>query len=364
MRYVFFTNTPAHVHLYKHVVRRLLGRGHQVLVLAREYGCTVDLLEYYDLPYRPYGRCDTTKRSLVRHLPSQYATLIRETRRFDPDLIFGMGSYSAHAGITSGTPTVLVLDSEPTGLDHRLSTPFARTILTPHTFRKDLGESHYRFTGYKECAYLHPEVFTPSGSVRERLGLGPEEPYALVRFNAFGSHHDVHARGFTDDQRYALIDHLSEYATVFVSDEGCGVDLDASEARPFDLHPAELHQALAGARLLVADSQTIVTEAALVGTPAIRSNSFVGTDDMGNFIELEQNGLVRNVQEFDAVLETATAFVTDRSLRERIGRRRADYLGEMVNLTDLLVEVAEDGGRVDGVSGISGRSSTPECLVH
>ncbi|WP_331233280.1 DUF354 domain-containing protein [Natronorarus salvus] len=364
MRYVLFTNTPAHVHLYKHVVRRLLDGGHRVLVLAREYGCTLDLLEYYDLPYRSYGRCDTTKRSLIRNLPEQYATLIRETRRFDPDLIFGMGSYSAHAGLSSGTPTVLVLDSEPTGLDHRLSTPFARTILTPHTFRKDLGESHYRFTGYKECAYLHPEVFSPSTNVRDRLGLGEEVPYAIVRFNAFGSHHDVHARGFTDEQRYALIDHLSEHATVFVSDEGCGIDLEATEARPFDLHPAELHQALAGARLLVADSQTIVTEAALVGTPAIRSNSFVGDDDMGNFIELERNGLVRNLREFDAVLEAATAFATDPALGERVGRRRLDYLGGMVNLTDLLVEVAEGGGEVEGVRGIRRDSPTPGCLVH
>ena len=40
--------------------------------------------------------------------------------------------------------------------------------------------------------------------------------------------------------------------------------------------------------MVVADTQTIVTEAAVLGTPAIRYNSFAGENDMGNFVELEQ----------------------------------------------------------------------------
>jgi predicted glycosyltransferase len=43
----------------------------------------------------------------------------------------------------------------------------------------------------------------------------------------------------------------------------------------------------------------MTTEAAVLGTPAIRCNSFVGKRDMGNFIELEKKyGLIFN---FDSV---------------------------------------------------------------
>ena len=359
MKYLFFNNTPAHVHLYKHAVRELEDRGHDVLVLGRDYGCTVDLLEYYEIPHRIYGRCETTKYSLFRELPHHYLNIAKELRRFDPDLIFGMGSYSAHAGVFSRTPTVLLLDSEPTSLDHLLSRPFAEAILTPHAFGKDLGEKHYRFRGFKETAYLHPDVYEPETDVREELGLGPDERFAVLRFNAFGSHHDVGHGGFTPERRRELVSRLSDHATVLVSDEGDDLDLDAIDARPFDLHPALLHDALAEAHLLVADTQTMVTEAALLGTPAVRSNSFVGEDDMGNFLELERNDLVFNVAEFDAVLDRSESLLRDGDAKARWQRRREEFVDDKVNLTETIVDVARNLGAVERVETLSRRYPTP-----
>lgn len=342
MRQLFFTNTPAHVHLYKHAVQELRERGHDARILARDYGCTTDLLDWYDLPYTTYGQCDTSKYSLLRNLPNHYRNILSYTVRFDPDLVFGMGAYSAHAGAIARSPVVLILDSEPTSLDHKISRPFADAMLTPTAFQKDLGENHYEFPGFKECAYLHPDVYEPAGDVRDRLGLDPDERFVLVRFNAFGSHHDVGEGGFNPTQRRALVEELAEEATVLLSDEGEEMDTETLPAREFDLHPALLHDALAEADLLVADTQTMVTEAALLGTPAIRSNSFVGQDDMGNFIELEERGLVRNHRAFDEVLDAATELLADPTATERWERRREAFMSETVNLTDVIVDVATD----------------------
>jgi hypothetical protein len=363
MRYAFFTNTPAHVHLYKHAVRALEAEGHDVLVLGRDYGCTEALLDAYDLPYVVYGSCETSKLSLFSRLPGHYATIARTVREFDPDLLFGMGGYAAHAGLVSRTPVVLILDSEPTSLDHAVSRPFARAILTPHAFEKELGSNHYRFRGFKETAYLHPDVFEADPSIRDRLGVGPDEPYAIVRFNAFGSHHDVGQGGFTPDQRRTLLDRLSDDATVFVSDEGDDLAVGSlgDDVRPYDLHPARLHDALAEARLLVADTQTMVTEAAMLATPAVRSNSFVGDDDMGNFLELESEGLVRNVGAFDEVVETATDLLADADAPARWARRRDDYVADVVNLTDVITAVATAEGAVDRVDAVSRRAPAPHA---
>jgi hypothetical protein len=352
MRYLFFTNTPAHVHLYRHVVATLHERGHEVLVLARDYGCTTALLDWFDLPYTVYGHCDTSKSSLFRQLPGQYARIFRRARAFDPDLIFGIGAYAAHAGAITRTPTILVHDSEPTSLDHAVSRPFARAILTPAAFQKDLGSKHYRFRGFKECAYLHPDTYEPQADVRDRLNLGDDERYAILRFNAFGSHHDVGHGGFTPDQRRLLVEHLAESVTVLVSDEGTA-GVDGLSARPFDVHPALLHDALAEADLLVADTQTMVTEAALLGTPAIRSNSFVGESDMGNFIELERQGLIHNVEGFDEVLQLATQVVETDGVKAVWRQRRDEYVADLVNLADMLVEVATDVEALDRVEALS-----------
>lgn len=343
MRYIFFTNTPAHVHLYKYPVRELVSAGHDVLVLGRDYGCTVALLDRYDLPYRVYGKCETTKGSLFRNLPRHYLNIVQAVRSFDPDMVFGVGAYAAHAGAVGGAPAVVVLDSEPTSFDHLVSRPFVETFLTPHAFQKHLGPNHYQFRGFKETAYLHPAVHEPVADVRSELGVEPDEPYVILRFNAFGSHHDVGHSGFTPAQRRELIEEFDEEATVFVSDEGETLDFASVPARSFDLHPTLLHDALAEARLVVTDTQTVCTEAALLGTPVIRSNSFVGESDMGNFRELESEGLVFNTREFEEVVCTGRAVLGDEAIKTEWRARRTDYLEGLVNLTAVIVGVAEEG---------------------
>lgn len=356
MRYLFFTNTPAHVHLYKYVVASLRERDHEVSIMARDYSCTVDLLDWHDLPYTIYGPCGMTRQSLLRRLPGHYLRILQNVRTFKPDLIFGMGAYAAHAGLLTRTPTVLLLDSEPTGLDHTLSTPFARTVLTPSVFRKDLGPDHYTFDGFKECAYLHPNVYDPLANVRDHLDLAADERYALIRFNAFGSHHDVGQGGFSSDERNKLIRRLADHVTVFVSDERGDLNLDHLPARSFDIHPALLHDTLAEASLLIADTQTMVTEAALLGTPAIRSNSFVGPDDMGNFVELEENGLVYNHQTFDDVLTTAEN-ILKRSDTTHEWKRKCDrYVRELANLSEIITSLALEAGDVTAVKDLHQRS--------
>lgn len=348
MRSLIFNNTPAHVHMYKHVVRTLEDEGHDVLVLARSDECTEALLSYYDLPYETYGERSETLHSLAWELPSHLYTIGRLARQFDPDVVFGKGPYAAAAGTVTRTPTIAVLDTEPS-LDRVVARPFVRAILTPSAFQKDLGSKHYQFTGVTETAYLHPDVFEPDPSIRDELSVGRDEPYVIVRFNAFNGHHDVGKQGFSLEQRRQLLSELSDRATVFVSDEGGALDLTDTEARAFDLHPARMHDALAEADLLVADTQTMVTEAALLGTPAIRSNSFVGEDDMGNFVELEEHGLVRNLESFDEVREQSRDLLADESAVPTWERRRDEYVEGIDNVTELLCDIAVSygGSRAD-----------------
>ncbi|GAB7020520.1 DUF354 domain-containing protein [Halostagnicola bangensis] len=339
MNCLFFTNTPAHVHLYKHTIERLEELGHDVLVFARSDECTEALLSAHDLPYRIYGGRGDAKHSLLWELPIQLGRIVRRARNFDPDVIFGIGPYAAYTGIVTGSPAIAVLDSEPS-LDHVVARPFVRAFLTPEAFQKELGENHYRFKGFKESAYLHPEIFEADPDIRDALNVDPDESFAIVRLNSFNGHHDVGQKGFSTEQRRRLLETLADETTVFVSDEGSKLDLERLDVRPFDLHPAKLHDALSEADLLVADTQTMVTEAALLGTPAIRSNSFVGESDMGNFLELEEEGLIYNLSSFEAVLERSQTLLADESTPRRWERRRDEYVSDMVNLTDLLCTVA------------------------
>lgn len=349
MRILVFANTPAHVHLYRHAVDRLEDAGHDVLVLTREYACTTDLLDFFGMPYRVYGAHETDRYSrlrFARELVGQFATIARAARRFGPDVIFGRGPYAAYAGTLTRAPVVLVLDDEPGDFNHTVSRPFADVILSPAVTRRDLGDDHYTFDGFKECAYLHPAVFDPDRNVREFLGVDADEPYVLVRFNAWDALHDADLEGFRPAQRRELIERLSEHATVFVSDEGGRMDLRDLPAREYDLHPALIHDAMAEAHLLVADTGTMVNEAALLGTPAFR---YRGTDDheFGEFRELERAGLAEQFDAYEAIRDRSVEILADDGATKRWQRRRAEYVADLVNLTDLLVDVAESRGAID-----------------
>lgn len=350
MRYLVFLNTPSCVHLHKHAIRRLESLGHTVRVLAREYGCTTDLLDYYRIPYETYGRTDTQKASLMRSLPRQYVRMVRLTRAFEPDVIAGVGAYAAHTGAITRTPTLLFHDSETSTLDPFISLPFATAMITPYTFRKDLGRKHYKFDGLLESAYLHPDVFERTVDIRSKLGLSEDDRFVILRFNAFGSHHDVGISGFTPEQKRTLIERLGERAHVFVSDERF-TDALGGDARTYDLHPAYIHDALAEADLLVADTQTMVTEAGLLGTPAIRSNSFVGASDMGNFLELERRGLAYNEHEFSSVLSRAMGLLDGDSATAHLERRTA-FVSDLVNTTDVILDAVTNVDSLDTLGSV------------
>ncbi|WP_247004876.1 DUF354 domain-containing protein [Halosolutus gelatinilyticus] len=361
MRILVFANTPAHVHLYRNAVARLEDAGNDVLVLTREYACTTDLLEFFGLPYRVYGSHETagySKLDFAAELGGQLLSIAIESRRFAPDVVFGRGPYAAAAGTLTGAPIVLVLDDEPGDFNHTVSRPFADCILSPAVTRRDLGSAHYTFDGFKECAYLHPAVFDPDPEVRDYLGVGSDEEYVLVRFNALDALHDTDLEGFDRRQRRALLRRLGERATVFVSDEGGEMTLEGLPARPYDLHPALIHDAMAEAALVVSDTGTMVTEAALLGTPALR---YRGTDEheYGEFRELEHAGLAEQFDAFDRLLARSLALLADDGANDRWERRRREYLGDLVNLTDVLVDVAQSRGDVDRLGASVRRDLRP-----
>ena len=89
------------------------------------------------------------------------------------------------------------------------------------------------------------------------------------------------------------------------------------------------------------DSQTMATEAALLGTPAIRSNSFVGENDMTNFKVLENNyGLLRNVRNYNDVLSVVTDFAIH-SRKSEWTLKRQEYYKKIGDPNESIVEILE-----------------------
>ena len=70
----------------------------------------------------------------------------------------------------------------------------------------------------------------------------------------------------------------------------------------------------------------MAAEAALVGTPAIRSNSFVGPNDMSNFIMLQDTyGMLYNIADPEEAINKAEELSSHSRKAEWIEKRKKYY---------------------------------------
>ena len=92
----------------------------------------------------------------------------------------------------------------------------------------------------------------------------------------------------------------------------------------------------------------MATEAALLGTPAIRSNSFVGDNDMSNFKMLEEKyGLLLNIRDFNTVLNTAIDFAKESRKEEWLHKRDA-YYASVGNANLFITDILDNCARLNG----------------
>lgn len=300
MKYIFELNHPKHYYQFKYIMQMLQQNGHEVHVLARDKDVLLNVLQEENVPYEIFGIHAKKMRDKVFATPKLIANYYKIAKREKPDVIISKASlYGTMVARMIGAQAIIFPDSEVVKLTNNVVVPMCSRVITPGTFGLDFGIKHIRIKGLFEDCYLAPSVFQTNNELIEQYGL--KKPYALFRFVGWYANHDVNNSGFTAEQQRLMLQVAEQKMQVYISSE---------KKLPEDLQKyklptpaAEIHTVLAHADLYVGDSQTMATEAALLGTPAIRSNSFVGPNDMTNFIVLEQQyDLLRNIRDYDGVI--------------------------------------------------------------
>ncbi len=339
MKILIQVTHPAHVHFYKHFIQEAKARDHDIRVIARDKDITIDLLEGLGIEYTKYMQPVSTDvlhiRRQLRSTKNTYAI----ARRFKPDVMTAIGG-TAISWVSSvlRTPAVVFTDSEGAPLGNALTMPFANVICTPSGYEDDYGEKHIRYDGYHELAYLHPERFEPEPERLESHGINPKERFFVIRFIAWDAQHDVGQHGFSLDQKRKIVSKLDEHGTVYITSES-KLPSEFEEYR-LPVPPTDIHDLLYYADLYLGDSQTMATEAAVLGTPAIRSNSFAGEGDMSNFVELEEEyGLLYSTPDGEEAIQKVSEWVRDQQLAETWNRRRNRLIDDKIDVTDFMIDV-------------------------
>jgi hypothetical protein len=343
IKYLIEVGHPAHVHQFRNMIWALQERGHTVEIAAADKDIALSLLDAYGFDYAVLGQNKSGGlMPRVALIIRSTITLCKTANRFKPDMFISRGS--PMMGFVSRCfrkPYICILDSEGARLEARLARLLSDVICTPSCFKKDLGRKQVRFEGYKELAYLHPNYFAPDPSVLDEVGLMRNEKYVVVRFVSWRAVHDLGQSGLEMETKRRLVTELEKHARIFVTSERA-LPSDFEKYRA-PIAPDRMHDLLYYATLLVSDSQTMTTEAAVLGTPAVRCNSFVGPDDMGNFVELEKKyDLIYSFRDSNQALQKALQLLKQPDVKQQWARKRERLLADKIDVTRFMVDFIEN----------------------
>lgn len=344
---------PAHVHLFKNFIHAMEDRGHETIVTVKNDPGILAILHHEKIGYTVIGsRQDRIFLKAVMQFVFSWR-VFKLARKHRIDVAVGTSHSIAHASRFLPFKSFVFNedDASVVPLFAKLTYPFADCIVTPAclTFEQH-GARHKIYPGYHELAYLHPNNFTPDAEVLNKLRVTESERYFIVRFNAFKAHHDVGVAGITNKRK--LIEALNRHGKVFITSER---DLSA-EFRQYKIRiaPEDMHSALYFATMFVGDSQTMTAEAAVLGTPAIRCNSFVRK--LAYLDELQdQFGLTLGFRpdEEEQMLVEIDRLLRDKNLKEHWREKRRKLLGQMVDLTEWMINLVEASRRTSHAADVS-----------
>ena len=334
-------NHPAHVHLLRNTYSELIKNGHSITVTVKDIPAAKALMDSYHIPYIVIGKKDD--KLALKGLDQLIYDwrIMRLVRRKDIELGIGSSINVAHVSKLSRMKGIILDDDddyvEP--LFVKYAHPYADQVLTPNSIRREAQQTIY-YPGTHELAYLHPKRFTPDPSILKELGLSKGENFFIVRFNAFKAHHDVGAKGLSIEGKRRLIDILLKNGKVFITTER---DID-DEFLPYQLKVSQekVHSLMYYATMFIGDSQTMTSEAAILGTPSVKCNSFAGRLAVPN--ELEQHyGLCYAFlpeQENDFLAKIKELLMMP-NLKAEWTQRRERFLADKIDVTAFFVYFIE-----------------------
>lgn len=330
MRIVVDIGHPSQVHFFKNFINEMEKKGHQVLITVSEKDIAIDLLRAYGFEYINMGNYGESLPKKVLNVPIMDIKMYKTVRAMKPDIFLGFGSVrAAHAAWLLRKPCIIFDGDDFTFCYYKW---FADTICVFSGFEKE-GEKIITIPGYKELAYLHPRRFKPDHTNQA------VRPVTILRFvsRAF---HDVGKEGFDTDFKRRLVQELSKYSTVYISSEApLPADL---EGYKLNIKPEEMHSFLSEANLLVTDSGSMTTEAAVMGIPVVRCNSFIGQHNLGIFRELENKyGLIFSYRDSDQALEKAIELAQIPDIRITWEQKRKCLLQDKIDVTLFMVWLVE-----------------------
>lgn len=341
-RFLFFFVHPSKYHVFRHTINELKERGHEVDVTITTKDVLEELVRNEGWEYTnifPEGRKMLGLPTYVGASINLVRTLYRLNKfigktKYD---LFITDDLLTITGKLKGVPSILFQDDDLHVVkETALLMLFASHILSPHC--TDMGRYNQKkvsYLGYKELGGLHPNRFKPNKDVIKQFQK-KDAPFSIIRLVLLRSTHDVGKKGLDNKDLKKLISILKERGDVFISAER---DIPKQfKKHQIKIRANDIPHVLYYADLFIGDSQTMSTEAAMLGTPFIRYNDFVGKISTMNEIEKKYKlGYGILTKDKDKFFKNVTKLAADKDLKKKWKKKRQAMLDDKIDLTAFLI---------------------------
>jgi predicted glycosyltransferase len=179
---------PAHVLVFRPIVRRLRDRGHEVTLTARDYSQTVELLDLHGMSATVFGRhggANRRQKAIALARRTRAMRSFGRGRRFDLALAHGSNDLAIAAAMLR-IPAANTFDYEFAVLQHNVGCRLARRVMVPDRIpaerleRFGVGPAKLvQYPGLKEEYYLHD--FEPDPAAVDALGVDRDRVVVVFR---------------------------------------------------------------------------------------------------------------------------------------------------------------------------------------
>lgn len=350
MRILFFFVHPSKYHLFKYTINYLKTHGHTVDIAIISKDVLEELVKNEGWEYTnifPEGRRSksSNKYAILWSTGINFFKTVwrlhKYTKEKKYDLFITDDCLSIN-GKLKRIHTFYFQDDDLIAVpENALLLRFATRIVSP--IFCNLGKWNNKkinYLGNHELAYLHPNYFSPD--IKEISAFNPlNEKYFILRLVSLTASHDINKKGLNNNTTLKIINLLEKYGKVYITNERTlPPELEKYRINiPFD----KIAHALYYANMYIGDSQTMTSEAAILGTPAIRFNDFVGKI---SYLEEEENvyGLTYGFKtnEFDKMYRKIEELINTTDLKEIWRIKREKLLNEYIDVTAFLINVIEN----------------------
>lgn len=331
---------PGHVHLLRHTAEQLTHNGHHLFYSVREIPMAVRLMEHYGMT--PYLNLGGKRDSLVgkaQTVLNQDLQLLQFVRKHKIDIGLSSGIVLSHVARLTKMKSIVFDDDDDAAepLVVKYGHPLSDVIFTPDCIQRKTKHAIY-YAGTHELAYLHPNHFIPDSQILANAGISEGERFFIMRFVALKGHHDIGQQGLTLQQKKTLVELLEQHGRVIITSERA-VEPEFEQYR-LPVPPWEIHSLMAYSAMFIGDSQTMTSEAAVLGVPALKCNTFAGRLSVPNMLEQKYDLCYAYTPErFNEMLAHIKALLTHdpKELKNEWQEKRQRMLQEMIDPTEFFV---------------------------